>query len=86
MRLDAGRKREMLGDASGCQWMPSYADGYSRYSRYSRFHLVVHRWRSPYLKSFGSYESNFLYDSYLDPIWLLDGVTFLPANFWGPTL
>ena len=52
---------------------------------YSRFHLVVHRRRSPYLKSFWSYEPNFLYVFYLDPVWLLDGVTFLPANFWGPT-
>ena len=54
-------------------------------NKYSRFHLLVHRRRNPYFKRFWSYELNFLYDSYLVPIWLLDGVTYLPANFWGPT-
>ena len=51
----------------------------------SLFRGFVHRRRNPYLKSLLSYKPNFLYVSYLDLVWLLDGVTFLPANFWGPT-
>ena len=53
--------------------------------KYSRFHVVVHRRRNQYFKGFWSYELQVLYVSYLDPIWLPDGVTYLPACIWGQT-
>ena len=51
----------------------------NRHNRYSRFHLVVHTRRNPYFKSLWCYEPHSLYSSYLDPIWLLDGMTCFPA-------